>query len=274
MPDEHGHAARHPAALLAMARGHADDGRARCCRAARRRQRSVESLRVRTHAFPRRAGRGPRAAPGRAAAGAGGPAQCAPTAPARAQQASRARYQAATLQTELLRLQPGAHKIDARRRSTERARAELAGDQRAALAQGGRSRGAAGARCASRPRATAHRAVQPPPPRTTRCRRCWRWRGATAQPLAVVIIDLDHFKAVSTTTTGHAAGDRLLAAFGALLAAQGRQQRRGLPLRRRGVLPADAAHRGWRRRKAQDAGPAAMVVRSARGCSTAACCRG
>ena len=45
---------------------------------------------------------------------------------AQAQLASRARYQAAALQTELLRLQHRLDENDARRRSTERARAELA----------------------------------------------------------------------------------------------------------------------------------------------------
>ncbi|HMC14777.1 MAG TPA: GGDEF domain-containing protein, partial [Albitalea sp.] len=45
---------------------------------------------------------------------------------AQAQLASRARYQSAALQTELLRLQHRLDENDARRRSTERARAELA----------------------------------------------------------------------------------------------------------------------------------------------------
>ena len=62
------------------------------------------------------------------------------------------------------------------------------------------------------------------------------------QALAVAIIDLDHFKAVNDRY-GHGAGDTLLAAFGRLLARALPQERRRLPLWRRGVLPADAAHR-------------------------------
>jgi len=42
------------------------------------------------------------------------------------------------------------------------------------------------------------------------------------QPLALVIIDMDHFKQVNDDH-GHAAGDQLLAAFGELLAGQSRR---------------------------------------------------
>ncbi len=44
----------------------------------------------------------------------------------------------------------------------------------------------------------------------------------SGQPLAVALIDLDHFKTINDRH-GHDAGDRVLAAFGALLRAQARQ---------------------------------------------------
>jgi diguanylate cyclase (GGDEF)-like protein len=132
--------------------------------------------------------------------------------------ASRARYQAATLQTELLGLQHRLDENDARRRHTERARAELAAinaqlskkvEEVQALQQ------------ALRQQATHD-------PLTGLFNRrhlndtlptLFALAQRERQTLALVIIDLDRFKAVNDRY-GHGAGDRLLAAFGELLAAQ------------------------------------------------------
>lgn len=136
-------------------------------------------------------------------------------------QASRARYQAATLQTELLGLQHRLDENDARRRHTERARAELA-EINAQLS-----------RKVEEVQALQH-ALHEQATRDTLTGLFNRRHLNDALPtlvalaererqtLALVIIDLDHFKAVNDTH-GHAAGDRLLAAFGALLAGQTRR---------------------------------------------------
>ncbi|MFO1219558.1 MAG: diguanylate cyclase [Burkholderiaceae bacterium] len=135
---------------------------------------------------------------------------------ARAQMASRARYQAAALQTELLRLQ---HKLDeheAQRRVTERARAELEAVNRE-LSR--RIQEVQSLQEALRQQAT-HDAL------TGLFNR--RYFNDTLpsvfgramrhqEPLAVAVIDLDHFKAVNDRH-GHLAGDSLLAAFGRLMA--------------------------------------------------------
>jgi diguanylate cyclase (GGDEF)-like protein len=140
---------------------------------------------------------------------------------ARAHMASRARYQAAALQTELIRLQ---HKLDeqsSQRRATERARAELetANTQlsrkmaevqalQAALheqAVRDALTGLFNRRYLNETLPTAFAAAQ-----------------REHQALAVAIIDLDHFKAVNDRY-GHGAGDTLLAAFGRLLLAHCRK---------------------------------------------------
>jgi diguanylate cyclase (GGDEF)-like protein len=140
---------------------------------------------------------------------------------AQAQLASRARYQAAALQTELLRLQHRLDENDARRRRTERARAELA------AINGQLSRKIEEVQALQE--ALRQQAVRDPltglfnrrhladtlPTLTALARR-------EAQPLALVIIDLDHFKRVNDGH-GHAVGDRLLAAFGAMLDEQTRR---------------------------------------------------
>ena len=140
---------------------------------------------------------------------------------AQSQLASRARYQAATLQTELLRLQHRLDENDARRRRTERARAELAGinaqlstkiEEVQALQQ-----------------ALREQAVHDPLTGLFNRRHLndtlptlFALARREAQPLALAIIDLDHFKRINDLH-GHACGDRLLAAFGAMLAGQGRR---------------------------------------------------
>lgn len=134
--------------------------------------------------------------------------------------ASRARYQAAALQTELLRLQHKLDENDARRRATERARAALEASN-AALArkiEEVQSLQAALREQATRDELTGlfnRRHLNAVIPSLL----------AMAQreqaPLAAVMIDLDHFKQVNDRL-GHDAGDRLLAAFGKLLAESGR----------------------------------------------------
>jgi diguanylate cyclase (GGDEF)-like protein len=140
---------------------------------------------------------------------------------ARAHLASRARYQAAALQTELMRLQ---HKLDeqsSQRRATERARAEL----EAANAQLSRKI----AEVESLQSALQEQAVRDALTGLFN-RRYLNETLPTAfalaqrehQALAVAVIDFDHFKSVNDRY-GHAAGDMLLAAFGRLLAAHCRK---------------------------------------------------
>jgi diguanylate cyclase (GGDEF)-like protein len=140
---------------------------------------------------------------------------------ARAHMASRARYQAAALQTELVRLQ---HKLDeqsSQRRATERARAEL----ETANAQLSRKMAEVQALQAALHEQAVRDALT-----GLYNRRYLNETLPTAfalaqrehQALAVAIIDLDHFKAVNDRY-GHGAGDTLLAAFGRLLAAHCRK---------------------------------------------------
>jgi len=133
----------------------------------------------------------------------------------RAQRASTARQQAASLQTELMRLQRERDMIDARRRSTERAKAELESINRT-LAQKVdevEALQAALERQAVRDFLTGlfnrRHLNDVLPPMLALAQR-------EGQPLAVAIIDLDHFKDVNDCL-GHLAGDMLLAAFAKLL---------------------------------------------------------
>jgi diguanylate cyclase (GGDEF)-like protein len=135
----------------------------------------------------------------------------------RAQLASRAHYQAATLQTELLMLQHQLDAKDAQRRRTESARAELESANKAlsqkmsevqALQEALRQQ-------ATRDELTGlfnRRHLNNTLPAM------WALAQREGKPLAAVIIDLDHFKRVNDEH-GHDAGDRLLAAFGRLLVA-------------------------------------------------------
>ncbi|MBC7942007.1 MAG: diguanylate cyclase, partial [Chitinophagaceae bacterium] len=132
--------------------------------------------------------------------------------------AARARYQAAALQTELLKLQHQLEDNEAKRRDTERARADLA------LANEALQRKVAevqSLQAALREQATLdaltglfnrrHLNDTLPAMQALALR--------DKRPLAAVVIDLDKFKAVNDTH-GHPAGDCLLADFGRLLRAQ------------------------------------------------------
>lgn len=134
----------------------------------------------------------------------------------RAELASRARYQAAALHTELLRLQ---HKLDenvARRRATERARAELEASNRqlAHKIDEVEALQTALKRQATRDFLTGlfnRRHLNDVLPGMLALARRDRL------PMAVALIDLDFFKSVNDRH-GHDAGDSLLTAFGTLLA--------------------------------------------------------
>ena len=136
----------------------------------------------------------------------------------RARLASRARYQAAALQTELLKLQHKIEENEVKRRATERARAEMALANRALSRK---IEEVQSLQAALREQAT-HDALtglfnrrhlnDTLPQMLAQALR-------EQQPLAAVVIDLDHFKSINDTH-GHPAGDLLLAAFGRLLAEQ------------------------------------------------------
>ena len=139
----------------------------------------------------------------------------------RAQMASRARYQAAALHTELLRLQHKLDENDVRRRATERARSELQAinSQLSRKVDEVQTLQAELRQQASRDFLTGlfnRRHLNDALPSMLALARRDR------QPLAVAIIDLDHFKSINDQH-GHAAGDTLLAAFGKLLASHGRK---------------------------------------------------
>lgn len=138
-------------------------------------------------------------------------------AQARAALASRAHYQATALQTEVLSLQQKLDEKDAQRRATERARAEL---ETAHHALQQKMDEIQNLQEALRQQATRdvltglfnRRHLNDALPAM------WALAQREGKPLAVSIIDLDHFKRVNDER-GHDAGDRLLAAFGHHLAA-------------------------------------------------------
>jgi diguanylate cyclase (GGDEF)-like protein len=139
----------------------------------------------------------------------------------RALQASGARYQAAALQTELLRMKLALRSSDARRRSTEKARAELeaANQQLKGKIAEVESLQQALKQQATRDFLTGlfnRRHLDDVLPAMLAMAQ------RDQQPLSVVIIDLDHFKTVNDQL-GHATGDRLLAAFGELLGTHNRK---------------------------------------------------
>jgi diguanylate cyclase (GGDEF)-like protein len=134
----------------------------------------------------------------------------------RAQLASAARYQAAALQTELMRLQHRLDESSAARRATERARRDLA----QANAQLSRKIEEVEALQAALRQQATHDAL------TGLFNRrhlddvlpaMWALARRNREPLSAAILDLDRFKAVNDRH-GHGAGDRLLSAFGTLLA--------------------------------------------------------
>jgi diguanylate cyclase (GGDEF)-like protein len=133
----------------------------------------------------------------------------------RALMASKGRYQAASLQTELLRVQQQRDEIEAQRRASERAKAELEAIN-VQLSQ--KVREVEALQAALQDQAVRdfltglfnrrHLNDVLPPMHALAERH--------GEPLALAVIDLDHFKDVNDRY-GHAAGDRVLAAFGELL---------------------------------------------------------
>jgi diguanylate cyclase (GGDEF)-like protein len=133
----------------------------------------------------------------------------------RALMASKGRYQAASLQTELLRLQQQRDEIEAQRRASERAKAELEAinGQLSQKVREVEALQAALQEQAARDFLTGlynrRHLNDVLPPMVALAER-------HGEPLALAVIDLDHFKDVNDRF-GHAAGDRVLAAFGELL---------------------------------------------------------
>jgi len=136
----------------------------------------------------------------------------------RALMASKGRYQAASLQTELLRLRKQRDEIEAQRRASERAKAELEAinGQLSQKVREVESLQAALQDQAVRDFLTGlynrrHLSNVLPPMLALAQRH--------REALALAVIDLDHFKEVNDLY-GHAAGDRVLAGFGKLLRAR------------------------------------------------------
>ena len=134
---------------------------------------------------------------------------------ARARLALRARHQAAALQTELLRLLRERDGIAARHRAAERARAQLAAinqqlAQRVIEVQALKAELEAQAVRDFLTGLFNRRHLSDVLPSMLALAQ------RNDEPLAVAIIDLDHFKLVNDRH-GHAAGDRLLQAFGLLM---------------------------------------------------------
>jgi diguanylate cyclase (GGDEF)-like protein len=132
--------------------------------------------------------------------------------------ASRGRYQAAALQTELLSLQHRLEESSVRQRATERARAELVLANRALSRK---IEEVQALQAALREQAT-HDALTG---LANRRHLNDTLPGLLAlalrerAPLTVVVVDLDHFKRINDDH-GHPVGDRLLASFGRLLREQ------------------------------------------------------
>jgi two-component system, cell cycle response regulator len=133
----------------------------------------------------------------------------------RSQLAARAHQQATTLQVEVLLLQHELVAKDAQRQAIERARDELVASNRA-LSQ--KIQEVEALQSALRQQAMRDELTGLHNRRflNETLPGLWAMAERNQSPLAVAIIDLDHFKMVNDQL-GHDAGDRLLAAFGRLL---------------------------------------------------------
>jgi diguanylate cyclase (GGDEF)-like protein len=129
--------------------------------------------------------------------------------------ASKGRYQAASLQTELLRVRQQRDEIDAQRKASERAKADLEAIN-GALSE--KMREVESLQAALKDQAVRdfltglynrRHLNDVLPPMLALAKR-------HDEPLALAVIDLDHFKEINDRY-GHAVGDRVLASFGKLL---------------------------------------------------------